>query len=186
MFRDSKEIVHNPPSGVKCCCLAWIMILVSFVMIALVVTVSLVFLAPMIILFICGCCMLCGTYTVEPNDARVLMLFGEYKGTVKSNGLFWVNPFYEKTSVSLKAQNMQGQVIKVNDKGGNPIEIAVVIVWQVEDTYRAKFDVDNYYQYVNVQSEAAVRHLAGMYPYDTFDDNDHELLTLRAGQDEVR
>ena len=114
------------------------------------------------------------------------MLFGDYKGTIKGNGLFWVNPFYEKQTINLKAQNLQGHIIKVNDKGGNPIEIAVVIVWQIEDTYRARFDVDNYVNYVAVQSEAAVRHLAGLYPYDTFDENDHESLTLRAGREEVR
>jgi regulator of protease activity HflC (stomatin/prohibitin superfamily) len=133
-----------------------------------------------------GVCICLGLYQVDPNQARILMLFGQYKGTIKRNGLFWVNPFYSKTEISLKAQNLQGQVIKVNDKGGNPIEIAVVVVWQVEDTYRANFDVDNYITYVAVQSEAAVRHLAGMYPYDTFDESDNESLTLRGGGEQVR
>jgi regulator of protease activity HflC (stomatin/prohibitin superfamily) len=141
---------------------------------------------PAGILFCAGFCSLCGIYTVQPGEARVLMLFGDYKGTIKSNGLFWVNPFYEKGGISTKAQNLQGHVIRVNDKGGNPIEIAVVVVWQVEDTYRARFDVDNYTSFVAIQSEAAVRHMASMYPYDTFDDNDHESLTLRGGQEEVR
>lgn len=114
------------------------------------------------------------------------MFCGEYAGTIKDNGLFWVNPCYTKTPISLRASNLQGQVIKVNDRGGNPIEIAVVVVYKVDDTYRASFDVDNYTHFVSVQSEAAVRHLAGCYPYDTFDESDNETLTLRGGTDQVK
>ena len=126
-----------------------------------------------------------GFFIVNPNDARVLVLFGSYKGTVKSNGFFWANPFLVKKRVTLRARNLNGEKLKVNDKGGNPIQIAAVVVWQVEDTYRASFDVDDYDHYVVVQSEAAVRHHAGRYPYDTFEDDAEETMTLRGGTDHV-
>lgn len=126
-----------------------------------------------------------GLFTVNPNDSRVLVLFGTYKGTVKANGFFWANPFYSKRKITLRARNLNGQKLKVNDSLGNPIEIAAVVVWQVKDTFRASFDVDSYKEYVVVQSEAAVRHLAGAYPYDTMDDDHEEILTLRAGRDQV-
>ena len=126
-----------------------------------------------------------GLFVVNPNDSRVLILFGTYKGTVKRNGFCWANPFYVKRRITLRARNLNGQKLKVNDKTGNPIEIAAVVVWQVEDTYRAAFDVDDYEHYVVIQSEAAVRHLAGTYPYDSFDDSDADILTLRAGADLV-
>jgi len=126
-----------------------------------------------------------GCFVVNPNDARVLVLFGTYKGTVKQNGFYWVNPFYSKKRITLRARNLNGEKLKVNDRAGNPIEIAAVVVWQVEDTARAVFDVDDYEHYVVVQSEAAVRHLAGRYPYDTFEDTDQEMLTLRGGTDQV-
>jgi regulator of protease activity HflC (stomatin/prohibitin superfamily) len=126
-----------------------------------------------------------GLFIVNPNESRVLVLFGVYKGTVKRNGFAWANPFFTKKHVTLRARNLNGQKLKVNDRAGNPIEIAAVVVWQVEDTYRASFDVDDYEHYVVVQSEAAVRHLAGSYPYDTFEDHAEETLTLRAGTDRV-
>jgi regulator of protease activity HflC (stomatin/prohibitin superfamily) len=126
-----------------------------------------------------------GLFIVAPNDSRVLVLFGVYKGTVKENGFFWANPFYTKKKITLRARNLNGQKLKVNDKAGNPIEIAAVVVWQVDDTYRASFEVDDYDDYVIVQSEAAVRHLAGAYPYDNFADDDDESLTLRAGTEHV-
>jgi regulator of protease activity HflC (stomatin/prohibitin superfamily) len=126
-----------------------------------------------------------GLFIVNPNDARVLVLFGTYKGTVKGNGFYWANPFLVKRRLTLRARNLNGEKLKVNDKGGNPIQIAAVVVWQVEDTFRASFDVDNYEHYVVVQSEAAVRHLAGRYPYDTFEDGAEETMTLRGGTDHV-
>jgi regulator of protease activity HflC (stomatin/prohibitin superfamily) len=128
---------------------------------------------------------LAGLFIVNPNEARVLILFGRYVGTVKANGFCWANPFFAKKRVSLRARNLNGEKIKVNDKAGNPIQIAAVVVWQVEDTYRASFDVEDFDAYVVVQSEAAVRHLAGAYPYDTFEDGAEEHLTLRAGTDHV-
>jgi regulator of protease activity HflC (stomatin/prohibitin superfamily) len=126
-----------------------------------------------------------GLFIVNPNEARVLLLFGQYKGTVKSNGFFWTNPFMIKKRVSLRARNLNGEKIKVNDKAGNPIQIAAVVVWQVEDTYRASFDVEHFESYVLIQSEAALRHLAGIYPYDTFEDGAEEKMTLRAGAERV-
>jgi len=128
---------------------------------------------------------LIGLFVVNPNDARVMVLFGKYAGTVRQDGFFWTNPFMVKRRISLRARNLSGQKLKVNDKLGNPIEIAAVIVWQVDETARAAFEVDNYEQYVVIQSEAAVRHLAQSYPYDTFDDAGHEVLTLRASTDQV-
>jgi regulator of protease activity HflC (stomatin/prohibitin superfamily) len=140
---------------------------------------------PLVVSVLAGILVLAGLFIVNPNDAKVLVLFGAYKGTVKFNGFFWANPFYSKKRITLRARNLNGQKLKVNDKTGNPIEIAVVVVWQVEDTFRALFDVDNYEAYVIVQSEAAVRHLAGAYPYDTFEDHDQDTLTLRAGTEQV-
>ena len=138
---------------------------------------------PLLILFLLS---LPGFFIVNPNDARVLVLFGSYKGTVKKNGFYWANPFLSKQKVTLRARNLNGEKLKVNDAGGNPIEIAAVVVWQVEDTFKASFEVDDYEHYVIVQSEAAVRHMAGAYPYDDFSDNeDGAGLTLRGGTAEV-
>jgi regulator of protease activity HflC (stomatin/prohibitin superfamily) len=127
-----------------------------------------------------------GIIIVNPNHSRVLTFFGKYIGTVKENGLMWVNPFYKTAHLSLRAHNHNGQQLKVNDKLGNPIEIAAVTVWRVTDTYKASFEVDNYLQYVNVQSEAAVRHLAVSYPYDRMEDTDVDAdITLRDGGEKV-
>ena len=128
--------------------------------------------------------MLIGFFIVNPNSSKVLVLFGAYKGTVKDNGFFWANPFYRKIKISLRARNFDSERVKVNDKIGNPILINVILVWQVMDTYKSAFDVDNYVEFVRVQTDAAVRKLAGSYPYDNFDDEQAE-LTLRSGMDEV-
>jgi regulator of protease activity HflC (stomatin/prohibitin superfamily) len=119
-----------------------------------------------------------GFLIVNPNESMVMVLFGTYKGTVKEFGFFWANPFYTKKKVSLRAMNQNGEKLKVNDKVGNPIEIAAVLVWQVADTSKASFAVDNYVKYVETQSEAAVRSLAGTYPYDEFELEGAE-ITLR-------
>lgn len=132
-----------------------------------------------------GILALAGLIIVNPNDAQVLILFGTSKGTVKANGFFWVNPFNVKKKLTLRARNLNGQKLKVNDKTGNPIEIAAVVVWQVDDTFKASFDVDDYEEYVIVQSESAIRNMAGAYPCDTFGDNDEETLTLRGGAEQV-
>lgn len=124
-----------------------------------------------------------GFIIVNPNESRVMIFFGEYKGTLRDNGFFWANPFFTKKNVSLKAMNLNGQTIKVNDKLGNPIEIAAVIVWQVEDTAKASFAVNDFVQYIAIQSEAAVRHLAGTCPYDNLEHEDE--VSLRSGGEKV-
>lgn len=124
-----------------------------------------------------------GFFFLNPNGSMVLVLFGDYKGTVKKNGFHWVNPFYAKKTISLRARNFDSEKIKVNDKVGNPIQIGVILVWQVRDTFKAAFDVDNYENFVRIQSDSAVRKLAGMYAYDNFE-TDSE-VTLRSGHDEV-
>jgi regulator of protease activity HflC (stomatin/prohibitin superfamily) len=154
-----------------------------------------------------------GLFILQPNEARVLLLFGAYKGTVRTSGFHWTNPFYnfglpqkrsfrlqlragrpsesEPTSlnrtpgytrVSLRARTLNGEKLKVNDKRGNPVEIAAVVVWRIEDTARALFDVDDYQNYVPIQSESALRHIANMYAYD---DGDGTETTLRSNVDEV-
>ncbi len=125
-----------------------------------------------------------GFFIVNPNGSKVLVLFGAYKGTVKDNGFFWANPFYTKTRISLRARNFDSDKVKVNDKIGNPILINVILVWKVKDTYKAAFEVDQYEEFVRVQTDAAVRKLAGSYPYDNFDDEQAE-VTLRSGMHEV-
>jgi regulator of protease activity HflC (stomatin/prohibitin superfamily) len=125
-----------------------------------------------------------GLVIVNPNESKVLTLFGSYVGTVKQDGFFWVNPFTVKKKVSLRAFNLNGQQLKVNDSVGNPIEIAAVIVWQIKDTANAVFAVENYLQYVNIQSEAAVRHLANSFPYDNIEDETAS-ITLRGGAEQV-
>lgn len=111
-----------------------------------------------------------GLFVVNPNEAQVLQLFGDYRGTVKESGLRWANPFYSKTRISQRVRNFESARLKVNDTDGNPIEIAAVFVWRVVDTAEACFEVDSYENYVKVQSEAAVRNLATRYPYDAHDD----------------
>lgn len=125
-----------------------------------------------------------GLLVVNPNESSVLVLFGDYIGTVKKNGLFWVNPLYKRRKISQRARNLNSEPIKVNDKIGNPIMIGIVLVWKVENTFKAAFEVDDYIHYVEIQSEAAIRKLAGHYPYDNFDDEGAE-ITLRAGGEEV-
>ena len=125
-----------------------------------------------------------GLFFVNPNDSRVLTLFGKYVGTIKSNGLFWVNPFYARRRISLRARNFDSERVKVNDKMGNPILISVILVWRVSETYKAAFEVDNYESFVKVQTDSAVRYLAGSYSYDNFDDDQTE-ITLRSGFKEV-
>tara|TARA_R110002020_G_scaffold17264_10_gene60905 strand:+ start:569 stop:1429 length:861 start_codon:yes stop_codon:yes gene_type:complete len=130
--------------------------------------------------------LLFGLVMVNPNDSRVLLLFGKYKGTIKKNGLYWVNPLYTKKKISLRASNFDSERLKVNDKLGNPVMISTILVWRVMDTHRAAFDVDNYENFVRVQTDAAVRKLASMYPYDNFaDEGLDEDITLRSSVNEV-
>jgi regulator of protease activity HflC (stomatin/prohibitin superfamily) len=125
-----------------------------------------------------------GFTVINPNGSCVMVLFGAYKGSVRENGFFWVNPFYTKRKISLRARNFDSEPIKVNDKIGNPIKIGFVLVWRVLDTYKAVFDVDDYQHFVLVQSDAALRKLAGLYPYDNFEDHDAE-IALRSGGEEI-
>ncbi|GMU82968.1 MAG: membrane protein [Planctomycetota bacterium] len=123
-----------------------------------------------------------GFFTLQPNQAAVLILFGRYSGTDRTSGFRWANPFFTKEKLSLRARNLNMQTIKVNDHRGNPVEIAAVVVWRVHDTAQAKFDVENFEQFVSVQSEAALRHLASAYPYDSTDEH---VQSLRGSMDEV-
>ncbi len=123
-----------------------------------------------------------GFFVLQPNEAAVLSFFGPYLGTVYESGFYWYNPFATKRKISIRARNFEGNRLKVNDKQGNPIEIAAVVVYKVEDTFKATFDVENFEQFVEVQSETALRHLANSYAYDHGEE--HE-ITLRSGQDDV-
>ena len=123
-----------------------------------------------------------GYFTLQPNEAAALLLFGRYRGTVRTSGFFFTNPLNQKKKISLRARNLNGEKLKVNEKRGNPIEIAAVVVWSVCDTAQALFDVENYENYVRIQSESAVRHVASSYAYD---DGEPGELTLRGGSDEV-
>lgn len=145
---------------------------------------------------------LAGFVVVQPNESRVLTFFGKYSGTMKQNGFFWVNPFFSKVKLSLRARNMDVEPIKVNDKNGNPIMIGLVLVWKISDTYKANFEIDTdfstgtpatsiaskstktYDSFVRVQSDAALRKVAGLYAYDNMDKSDEE-LTLRSGGEEI-
>ncbi len=124
-----------------------------------------------------------GFIIVNPNGSKVMTLFGKYVGTIKQDGFFWANPFYFKRNVSLRARNFESERLKVNDKRGNPIQIGVVLVWRVKDTFKAQFEVEDYLHFVKVQTDAAVRILAGSFAYDHVDD--HTEITLRAGEQEV-
>lgn len=160
--------------------------------------------------FIVSVFLMPGFFTLQPNEARVLILFGDYKGTVRTEGFHWANPFYsrgldysgitattgstitvgsvgQKTKISLRARNFNGERLKVNDRRGNPVEIAAVVVWHVEDTAMAVFDVDDYENYVEIQSETALRHVASTYAYDhgSEDDSDDTEITLRGNIEEV-
>lgn len=125
-----------------------------------------------------------GLMVISPNHSRVLNFFGKYVASVKDNGLFFVNPLYSTQKISLRLNNLQGQILKVNDKMGNPIEIGAVIVWQVGDTYKAAYEVQDYEGYVKIQSEAAVRMLTGSFAYDNLED-EHASITLREGGHQV-
>ena len=125
-----------------------------------------------------------GFFTLQPNKAMVLILFGAYKGTVKDNGFFWVNPFMTKQKISLRVRNFENKPLKVNDKIGNPVMVGTIVVWQVEDTFKATFDVEDYENFVHLQTDAAVRKMAGKYPYDDFEAENAE-ITLRSGVEEV-
>ena len=126
-----------------------------------------------------------GLYTLQPNEAAIMTLFGQYAGTDRAEGLRWANPFFIKHRISLRARNLNSPALKVNDKRGNPVEIGAVIIWRVEDTAKARFEVDDVDLYVKLQSEAALRHVASLYAYDEADSEDAHEVTLRGGLDAV-
>ncbi len=178
-----KEKTSSPVSGY--------LGLVLFIAMLAAGILSLVFLNQLLfgiiagpILLVMAFLMTPGFQVVNPNESSVITLFGAYVGTLKKNGFYWMNPFYVKKKISLRACNLNSEPIKVNDKLGNPIMIGIVLVWKVEDTFRAAFDVDNFSRFVEIQSESAVRKLAGHYAYDNFDDEQTE-ITLRGGGEEV-
>lgn len=125
-----------------------------------------------------------GLIVISPNSSKVLLLFGDYKGSVKQNGLFWINPFYTRITLSLRARNFESEKIKVNDKMGNPILISVILVWKVKDTFKSTFEVDNYENFIRIQTDSAVRKLAGSFPYDHFED-EKATVTLSTNFDDV-
>lgn len=175
---NSLEKNTTPISGYSMLAVELLLLVVS---IASIVLMKMPFFALLFLVFLL---LMPGFFFVNPNESRVLVLFGEYKGTVKSNGFFWVNPFYLKKTISLRARNFDSERIKVNDKLGNPILISVILVWRVRDTYAASFEVNDYENFVRVQTDSAVRKLASSYPYDNFDDAQTD-VTLRSGIDEV-
>jgi regulator of protease activity HflC (stomatin/prohibitin superfamily) len=173
-----KEFTVNPVSGYLALLMAILFIVGAIVSFTLMVIWAGILCTLLLVFTVTG-------FTViYPNGACVMVLFGAYKGTIRENGFFWVNPFYAKRKVSLRARNFDSEPIKVNDKIGNPIKIGFVLVWKVEETYKAVFDVDDYQHFVLVQSDAALRKLAGLYPYDNFEDHE-SVISLRGGGEEV-
>lgn len=173
------EKTVKPTSG-------WMTLAIFFLLliagIALLITRQIV---PGIILIIVDTLIISpGFLAIEPNSSRVMTLFGEYIGTIRESGFFYANPFYTKKKVSLRAVTMDVPTIKVNDKQGNPIMIGAVVAYRVKDTYKAAFAVENYPEFVKIQSESAMRKLAGMYSYDNLEDESAE-FTLRSSFDEV-
>lgn len=172
------EKIFNPKSG-------YLMLVVFILSLAAVITAVVMTENPLYLIGIIVIPLIApGFIIVNPNESSVLVLFGKYIGTIKENGFFWVNPFYVKKRISLRARNFDSQPIKVNDKVGNPIMIGLVLVWKAENTFKASFDVDQYEHFVVVQSDAALRKLAGMFPYDNFE-IEEATITLRAGGEEV-
>ncbi|QNK68046.1 SPFH domain-containing protein [Variovorax sp. PAMC26660] len=138
-----------------------------------------------ILLIVVGVALLPGLYMLQPNEGIILTLFGQYKGTDRSEGLRWTNPLQAGQKISLRARNLNTPPLKVNDKRGNPVEIGAAVVWQVYDTAQAVFEIDDYNKFVAIQAEAAIRHLATQYAYDSGDDLQSDEVTLRAGLDVV-
>lgn len=174
----------KPMSGYLTLIIGLILLAASVYLFIIGIDRSFTFVIMALICFILFCFFLKGLMIIQPNHSRVLNFFGKYVGTVKENGLFFINPLYSSQKISLRSENLQGQTLKVNDKMGNPIEIAAVIVWKVGDTYKAAYEVERYTDYVRMQSEAAVRHLAVSFPYDNLED-EHADITLRDGGDQV-
>ena len=182
---SSSEIERRTSSGYL-----WIVVGLALIIAGLAALLQLPHMGPRALfvavpLLIAGPFLMSGLYMLQPNEGAILLLFGAYKGTDRTEGLRWANPFFKKQKMSLRARNLASERLKVNDKRGNPIEIAAAIVWRVSDTAQASFDVDDFEQYVRIQAEAAVRHLGSNYAYDEGEDLHTGEITLRAGQDKV-
>ena len=177
------EKIKHPVSGYLALLFAILLLAVSIYLFTLVKDEEWTVI-PAIVLGLTSLFIMKGLMIIQPNHSRVLVFFGKYVASVKDNGLFFINPLYSSHRISLRFQNLQGQTLKVNDRMGNPIEIAAVIVWQVSDTYKAAFEVATYEEYVKIQSEAAVRHLAVSLSYDNLED-EHAQITLRDGGEKV-
>jgi len=175
----NQEKTFKPSSGYLMIFVAIALLVCSIPLFAFKIIVAAI---PMVLVFVT---ITTGFFFINPNGSIVLTLFGEYKGTVKTNGFYWANPFYTKKRVSLRARNFDSDRVKVNDKLGNPIMISVILVWKVSDTFKAAFGVDDYQHFVRVQTDAAVRKMAGSYPYDDWEDSDEFKITLRSGMTEV-
>lgn len=175
-----EETLARTTSGYPMLGILPVMILAGVAGAVLLAAIAAKIFAVIVALLACVC--LAGFYMVAPNEGRVLQLFGQYVGTDRALGLRWANPFYTKQRVSLRIRNFESGQLKVNDSAGNPIEIAAVVVWRVVDTAEAVFEVDDYEDYVAIQSEAAIRNMATSYPYD---DHDGESITLRGSANEI-
>src|SRR4030043_2445359 len=171
------EKKYSPFSG-------YLMVLIELVLLAAVIFSGMRgMILPAVVMGFIFIFLAVGFLIVNPNESSVLVLFGAYRGSVKDNGFYWINPFLTRKKISLRARNINSEPIKVNDKIGNPIMIGVVLVWRVQETFKAAFQVDDYEHFVNIQTEAAIRKLAGLYPYDNFEDHGAE-VTLRSGGEE--
>lgn len=175
----NQEKTFKPSSGYLMIFVAIALLVGSIPLFAFKIIVAAI---PVVLVFVT---ITTGFFFINPNGSIVLTLFGEYKGTVKTNGFYWANPFYTKKRVSLRARNFDSDRVKVNDKLGNPIMISVILVWKVSDTFKAAFGVDDYQHFVRVQTDAAVRKMAGSYPYDDWEDSAEFKITLRSGMTEV-
>jgi regulator of protease activity HflC (stomatin/prohibitin superfamily) len=174
----SNEKIISPKSG-------YMMLVMAIALIAISIFLFVVFENPIpVIGLLAGFFILPGFIAIEPNSSRVLTLFGKYVGTINESGFFWTNPFYMKKKISLRAYNLETSQLKVNDKQGNPIMIAAVVVWKVRDTFKAAFDVEQYNKFVEIQSESALRKMAMEYSYDNFEDAE-ATITLRSNSTEI-
>ncbi len=173
------EKIVKPASG-------WTMLALFFFMFfgGIALVVAKVIIPGALLVFLAVTIIAPGFIAIEPNSTRVLTLFGAYTGSAKDSGFFYVNPFYTKKKVSIRAVTFDVPVVKVNDKQGNPIMIGAVVVYRVEDTFKAAFAVEHYQEFVKIQSESAIRKLAGSYSYDNLEDEDAQ-VTLRTNSDEV-
>ena len=179
----TQEIERSSPSGYLWIAIGIVMVAAGVAMVVRPLGLPFLFLG--IALIVLGAFVMAGLYMLQPNEAAILLLFGEYVGTDRAEGLRWNNPFYKKQKISLRAHNLMSERLKVNDKRGNPIEIAAAVVWRVRNTAQAVFDVEDYEEYVRVQAEAAIRHLASIHNYDEGEDEQSNEPTLRASQERV-